>query len=142
MEERSLRTSPPSGLLSRRCGASSKPLCRRGGGRAASAPLPLPSIRPPHSSQLTHPAVPAAQENVAERGFLSRAVQRLTGPWWASLLGYRFQDTEALIRRVFEGEAQNKGRFKVDVERFRATGLPLMRRFLAPHVRGVVTKLQ
>lgn len=78
---------------------------------------------------------------MAERGLLSRLFQRLMGPWWSSLLGYRFQNTENLIRRVFEQEAGAKGRFKVDVDRFRATGLPLFRRFLAPHVRGVVTKL-
>lgn len=85
------------------------------------------------------------QENVAERGLFNSLVQRLMGPWWSSLLGYRFQDTESLIRRAFENkDPQMAGgaRFKVEqMERFRAEGLPLLKRFLAPHVRGVVTKL-
>lgn len=154
----------PSSLL-RICGACfggrRRPPCAVCWFRTAPSPAPAPCAfliaggAPPasFSSLLTTPmagafplgprpgAALASQENVAERGIVARLFQRLGGPWWSSLLGYRFQDTESLIRRAFEADPRTRGHFKVDLERFRAKGQPFWRRYLAPHVRGVVTKL-
>lgn len=85
---------------------------------------------------------------------LVRAAQRAVAPAWTTCFGCNFRDTELLLRQAFGAQAaaaeatttggeeqQPAARFEVKVERFWASNVPMFMQFVAPHIRGVVTRV-
>lgn len=92
-------------------------------------------------------AAQAASAPQKLRMALARRVQRLVAPAWSTCFGCNFRDTELLLTRAFEAATSAEGgggggeRFDLEIERFWAGSVPVLMQFVAPHIRGVATRV-